>query len=273
MKLAINTLGCPDWTWAQIMDEAVRLGYDGIEVRGIQDELLLTKCEPFLPERLEATKDALRGKGLTICCLSTSCSFHAPHRYEDAIQEGKDAIDLAERLGVPYIRVFGDAIPDKSNKEATIAAVAAGLQTLGAYAESKPVRVLIETHGDFADHDDLLAVLSRTQSPAIGVLWDIQVTFKHNGQLPAETYAKLGSYMQHVHVKDFIGSHDSGRICLPGEGDVPIEDCLALLREHGYDGYYSFEWEKRWHPEIDGPEVAFPAFIRYMSEHAKKGIQ
>lgn len=267
MKLALNTLGCPDWTWAQIMDEAVRMGYEGIEVRGIREELVLPRCTPFLPANIEATKDALQSRGLAICCLSTSCSFHSPDRYEDAIREGKAAIDLAERLGVPYIRVFGDAIPDKADKERAIAAVAAGLQTLGAYAESKPVRVLIETHGDFADHDDLLAVLLRTHSPAIGVLWDMQVTFKHgDGQSPEATFAKLGAYIRHVHVKDMIGSYESGRICLPGEGDVPIAACLALLREHGYDGYLSFEWEKRWHPGIEDPSVAFPAYIRYMSQ-------
>jgi hypothetical protein len=31
-------------------------------------------------------------------------------------------------------------------------------------------------------------------------------------------------------------------------------------------GYYGFEWEKRWHHEIDDPEAAFPHFakvIRY----------
>lgn len=271
MKLALNTLGCPDWTWERIMEEAARLGYDAIEVRGIQDELLLPKCPPFLPERIDSTKEALRGKGLAICCLSTSCVFHAPERYEEAIQEGKATIDLAERLGVPYIRVFGDAIPDKANMEPTIAAVAAGLQTLGDYALRKQVMVLIETHGDFADHDILHDVLNRTHSPAIGVLWDIQVTYKHGGgQRPEATYAKLGPYVRHVHVKDMAGSNENRRLCLPGEGDVPIGACLELLREQGYDGYFSFEWEKRWHPEIEPPDVAFPAFVRYMSAFAQE---
>jgi len=27
-----------------------------------------------------------------------------------------------------------------------------------------------------------------------------------------------------------------------------------------YGGFYNFEWEKRWHPEIEEPEVAFPQF-------------
>src|SRR5204862_213720 len=32
-------------------------------------------------------------------------------------------------------------------------------------------------------------------------------------------------------------------------------------------GYYCFEWEKRWHPDIDEPEVAFPHYAKTMREY------
>ena len=34
----------------------------------------------------------------------------------------------------------------------------------------------------------------------------------------------------------------------------------------GYGGCLTFEWEKRWHPEIPGPEVAVPHFARFIRE-------
>ena len=34
----------------------------------------------------------------------------------------------------------------------------------------------------------------------------------------------------------------------------------TFIREIG-KGYYGFEWEKGWHPEIEEPEVAFPHFV------------
>jgi hypothetical protein len=37
---------------------------------------------------------------------------------------------------------------------------------------------------------------------------------------------------------------------------------MQLLKNEGYDGYYSFEWEKKWHPYLPEPEVAFPHFIK-----------
>jgi glucosamine-6-phosphate deaminase len=38
---------------------------------------------------------------------------------------------------------------------------------------------------------------------------------------------------------------------------------LGLLRRRGYDRWASFEWEKRWHPALEEPEVALPHFVRW----------
>ena len=35
----------------------------------------------------------------------------------------------------------------------------------------------------------------------------------------------------------------------------------------GYQGYYCFEWEKKWHPEIEDPEIAFPHYAKLMAEY------
>ena len=31
-----------------------------------------------------------------------------------------------------------------------------------------------------------------------------------------------------------------------------------MLVKNDYKGYYCFEWEKKWHPEIEEPELSFP---------------
>ena len=47
-----------------------------------------------------------------------------------------------------------------------------------------------------------------------------------------------------------------------------------MLAEGGYKGYYCFEWEKKWHPEIEEPEVAFPHYARTMREYlAEAGVK
>jgi hypothetical protein len=41
------------------------------------------------------------------------------------------------------------------------------------------------------------------------------------------------------------------------------------LVKMGYKGYYSFEWEKVWHPDIEEPEIAFPDFARVVSQYLR----
>ena len=56
---------------------------------------------------------------------------------------------------------------------------------------------------------------------------------------------------------------------LMGRGQFPAEEVLEALRGAGYDGFVSFEWEKRWHPEIDEPEVAFADFATVASGYLR----
>jgi sugar phosphate isomerase/epimerase len=60
-----------------------------------------------------------------------------------------------------------------------------------------------------------------------------------------------------VHIKD---ARRDGNLTLLGEGDVPVRSCVEALVAEGYSGWFSVEWEKRWHPELAEPEVALPQF-------------
>jgi hypothetical protein len=46
-----------------------------------------------------------------------------------------------------------------------------------------------------------------------------------------------------------------------------VREAVNVLVRNGYKGYYGFEWEKAWHPEIDEPEVAFPHFAETMRRY------
>jgi sugar phosphate isomerase/epimerase len=56
---------------------------------------------------------------------------------------------------------------------------------------------------------------------------------------------------------------------LTGAGEVPVGRQIAALAKSGYRGVYSFEWEKRWHPEIEAPEVAFPQFAEMATKYLR----
>lgn len=264
MKLAFTTLACPNWTWEKILDEAQRLGYDGIEIRGIENEMFAPRTRPFLQENIEKTKEELKTRNLEICCLDTSCMLHDELKHVETIEEGKAYIDLASKLNAPFIRVFGNNIPDPSKRTETIDFVARALNELGLYAENKNVIVLIETHGDFSASADLAPVMEKVTSKAVGVLWDVNHPFKAFEEPLTVTFERLAKYIKHTHYKDSKGPGARAPLCLVGEGDLPVAESIAILHESGYEGYVSFEWEKKWHPTIEEPEVAIPAFINYI---------
>ena len=50
---------------------------------------------------------------------------------------------------------------------------------------------------------------------------------------------------------------------MPG-GIAGVRQMIGLLLASGYDGWISVEWEKRWHPEIEAPEVALPQHLELL---------
>ena len=66
LPLSFSTLGCPEWTWKTILGQADTLGYAGIEIRGLEGEMDLTKWPGFRGHRLEESKADLAALGVVV---------------------------------------------------------------------------------------------------------------------------------------------------------------------------------------------------------------
>lgn len=266
LPLGFSTLGCPAWTWTQILDFAAAHDFAAVELRGLQTNMDLTKAPEFAPERLPEAVRQIADRGLRISCLGASAEMHHMDTAKRAEQldEARRFIDLAPALHAPYVRVFGNKFVEGVPRDAMITHIARGLQELGTYARSKDVTVLIESHGDFTDSPTLLDVLRQADSPAVALLWDAHHTFVSGKEQPEDTVRQLGRYIRHTHLKDSVPQGSDRRYVLTGTGEVPVRRQVAALAATGYHGYYSFEWEKRWHPDIDAPEVAIAQYATVM---------
>jgi len=275
LPLSFSTLGCPRWDWKTILEQASRSGYSAIEFRGIKGEMDLTRCPEFSPGRINQSLQDLKALGLRIINLGSSAHLHEKEPAARAAQldEGRRFIDLAHRLSSPYVRVFGDKYVEGETREETLDRVVAGLQELGGYAKSAGVTVILESHGDFHDSPTLLKILKGAEMPSVGLLWDTHHTFVSGKESPATTFSQLGRYVRHTHLKDSKPEGTDVRYVLTGTGTIPLQEIVRVLVQGGYKGYYSFEWEKAWHPEIDEPEVAIPQYAKSMREYlARVGV-
>ena len=269
--IAFSTLGCPAWSWQKVLEQADSLGYAALELRGIAGEMDLTKVPELSGSRLSATKKDLTALGLVVSDLGASAAMHqAGAARATALDEGRRFIDLANAMGVKYVRMFGDQIPPGEPREAVFARVVEGFQQMAAHASQAGVTVLMESHGDFTRSEDIEAIRSKVASESFAVLWDAHHTYVAGHEQPAATYAALGKWVRHTHLKDSKPMGADRRYVLTGAGDVPVKTQVQVLAGAGYTGYYCFEWEKKWHPEIEEPEVAFPHFARTITDYLKE---
>ena len=270
--IAFSTLGCPKWPWTKVVEQAAALGYAALELRGIEGEMDLTKRPEFAGARADQTLKDLHALDLTISDLGASARMHEadPKVRAAQLDEGRRFIDLAARLKVPYVRVFPDKVPPGEARADVIARIVDGLRTLGDHAKGGGVTVILESHGDFTDSPSLSAIFKGAAHPNVAFLWDAHHTAVFGKESPAQTFQALGSYVRHTHLKDSRPEGTGVRYVLTGTGAVPVKETVSVLVKSGYKGYYCYEWEKAWHPEIEEPEVAFPHYAetmrRYLSD-------
>ena len=263
-KLAFSTLGCPEWGWTDIYSMAHDMGYAGIEIRGLGEEITATHAKPFLPGEIDRTIETLKKLNLSIPCFSSNCVLSAPDGERTAPAEIGEYIALAAKMGTPFVRVLADAHPAPEGK-VDDGKVAGILRALSGTAAKSGVTLLVETNGVYGDTARLARLLDAVGSPAVAALWDIHHPYRFFGELPETTWKNLGTRIKYVHAKDSI-MDDTGKIRykMPGSGDLPLVASLALLDEKGYDGFVSLEWVKRWAAEIEDAAVVFPKFVTFV---------
>jgi sugar phosphate isomerase/epimerase len=263
--LAYSTLACPGWSLEQAAAAAVAYGYAAIELR-LLDGAIIPADLPADGRR--RVRDTLRGHGLELVGVGASTRFAASDPAERAANaaELRRYLQLAHDLGAPMVRTFGGQAPAGVSEIQASAWVAESIEGLLGEAESLGVKIALETHDSFSRGETAALALDRLPSPSFGAIWDILHPLRH-GEPPEATWAALGPRLLHVHIKD--GRPDPGAarpedwaLTPLGEGAVPCATILALLRDGGYRGYLSVEWEKKWHPQLDEPDVALPQHAR-----------
>ena len=264
MKIACTTLAFPGRPLEEILALLADNGYEGIDFRGLGEEMEVWRLEEFT-SGADATAGKIAAAGLEVSAFSSGARIFDPDPAGRArhLAEVAEYARLCRRFGAAIIRVFGGELGETPLEKAMDEAAEA-LKRM-AEAAGEDVTVAVETHDDWTATAPLAEVVRRAGVPNVGVLWDLHHPFRVGGETPAQSYANLGAVTVAVHVKSSRTTSDGKHeYCLPGEGDVPLAEMIALLKAGGYDAYLTLEWEKRWHPELPDPEVALPAYAEFL---------
>jgi fatty-acyl-CoA synthase len=263
MKLAFSTLGCPDWSWDEIITVAKDLGFDGVGVRGIGRELNVPDALVFDEKHIEVTKANLDRLGIEISCLVSGCNiFKDDHT---VVENAKSWIDLAQKTGTSYVRLLADEAPQEKGA-IDMQVVENNLLMLSDYAENKKVVLLVETNGVFADSNVMKKLMNQINRENVGVLWDSHHPYRYKNESFIETYEILSPWIKYIQVKDSIMLDGKTKYKRFGQGDLPLESLVQMLCDNGYDGYMSLEWVKRWDNELEDAGIALPEY-KYVASY------
>ncbi|GKX30858.1 sugar phosphate isomerase [Vallitalea longa] len=180
------------------------------------------------------------------------------------IERVKKEVDVARILGAKTLRhdatigFTNDYNGPKSFDDA-LPRLIKGCKEVTEYAMKFGIKTMVENHGYFCqDSDRLEKLVNGVNHPNFGLLVDMG-NFICVDEAPEKAVGLLMPYAFHVHAKDF--HIKSGMLPNPGEGwflsrggnylrgaiighgDVPILQCLRIMKNNSYKGVLSIEFE------------------------------
>ena len=108
MNLCFSTLGCADRDLPAVLSLCREYGMNAVELRGLDGELDFRRMPAFAPDRIEETRKQLASAGVVPLVLGSSCAFHDPSLWQNAVDEGATVVRTAAALGAMGVRVFGN---------------------------------------------------------------------------------------------------------------------------------------------------------------------
>jgi sugar phosphate isomerase/epimerase len=255
-RIAFSTLAFPDATLAAAVSLGRRWGYAGIELRLIDGELI----DPSMPATRRAQIRRILAD-LPVAAVDSSIRLTG----DNPGPELRQFLELASDWEAPLVRVFGGDLGPPPLRQRQLRAAARVLEDAVPLAARLGVAIGVETHDAFSASSAVAELLALVPADQVGAVWDSHHPHRM-GETPAEVYANLGPRIRLAQVKDARRTADGEwQLVLLGAGEVPVAEMLGLLQAAGYPHWISVEWEKRWHPEIEEPEVALPHHLKLLT--------
>ncbi|MDR2525580.1 MAG: sugar phosphate isomerase/epimerase [Oscillospiraceae bacterium] len=217
-----------------------------------------------LPKDPAQLRDESEKQSLPIVCYAVCADFLKADSVEAEAERLFAQVDIAAALGAKKLRHdatngFPTARAKYSGFREALPILARGCRMVTEYAAAKGIATMVENHGYFCqDSTRLAALVGAVAHPNFGALVDIG-NFLCADEDAAVAVGNVAAMAKHVHAKDF--HRKSGAAENPGEGwfnsrggnylrgaiighgEVPVRQCMQVLKRSGYDDFVSIEFE------------------------------
>ncbi|MCH5353634.1 MAG: sugar phosphate isomerase/epimerase [Acutalibacter sp.] len=269
----------------ECIGKAKELGFDAIEIV----DFVNANCPPEeMPQRAKEIREEADKYGLEISSVAIGADFLNGSGGDTAkeVERVKQYVDFTAALGAPRMRhdVTHGFSPDSgksSSYDSVIPALVPPIREVAEYAAQKGVMTMTENHGFFSqDSDRVEKLYNAVNHPNFALLCDMG-NFMCADEDPALAVARVAPYVKYVHAKDFVWKSfydaDPGegafrtragnflRGTIIGHGNVPVKQCLHVLKAAGYNDTVAIEFEGMEDP-IDALRIGLANLKRYWEE-------
>jgi sugar phosphate isomerase/epimerase len=283
MKLAVSSysfhklLSSGEMSQFDCIAKAKEIGFEAIEFVDILPPVGITK-----EEYAKVLAQECAHQGIHISCFTFGADFISGSNGDTQleIQRVKKMIDLAVILGVKLVRhdaTNGDGRPF----DTILPLLGDACREITNYAKTKGIRTTVENHGYFCQDSERVEKLYREVSHEnFGLLGDMG-NFLCVDEAPEKAFGRIAPYIFYAHAKDFyvksglLPNPGTGYFCsrsrnylkgtIVGHGDVPVTQCLRILKNIGYDSYVAIEFEGM-EDTITGLTIGYENLKRYINE-------
>lgn len=274
IKFAGHTMGAPKCDIFQCVDLFKAIGYDGVEVRVCNNGQI--DSETITDDEARKIYGYARERNMEFACLTSYYqNFTGLEERVGVIANLKRVVELADVMHCPLIRVYGGMEPYSQNGvwfADNWTRSVEGIREVAAYAARFGVRLCIETHVGSLTMTvrDTARIIEDVNMANVGMLLDYAWVELAGVESGAEAIRKAARHIFHVHIKDWkleqrfpIQKHAT----LMGEGTVRWPEVLTELKNIGYTGYITDEYEKYWYPEdLPDAEIGMKHNLDYVKK-------
>lgn len=248
MKISMFTCGFQRYPLEVAFKEALRCGYDGIELWGGRPHAYA----PDLKDGdIEKIKELSRNYDMPIVGYTPETNGYpfnlmAPEKKmrKEAVELIKLSLEMGKEMGAPFTLISSGHAGYGTDPEENWKIFIEIMQELSEHAEKVGTNLVLEALTPYESNlitnsSHLVRVLKEVKSPNLKTMIDFAAPFVSHEPI-MDYFDKLGDEnITHIHLIDSDGQSDSHII--PGDGIIPLKQVLSQIEGRGYKGYYTIE--------------------------------
>jgi sugar phosphate isomerase/epimerase len=272
------------WTLSGFIDEisddfslqckvAAGLGLRYVEVRSAWGTNILDLDE----SQLNTLRETLASNDLRVSSIGSPIGkISIDDEFPPHLERMRHAVEVAETLEAPYIRLFSFFIPEGTDPDSRRDEVLSRMSAVAEAAADSDVILVHENekeiYGDIPRR--CLDIVTSVSSPKLQLAWDA-ANFVQVGVRPfTEGYAMLRPHVGYIQIKDALLS--DGTVVVAGAGDGEVPETVRALRADGFDGFFSLEphlGEYTAFGALSGPELFTESWKAFTGILSSEGIR